>query len=162
MVPSGRGAPGAFGSASGSNASDFLGLGGAAGSPGLWGASATSGAGGAPSERSPKPEFDVLAEFLQLRLEPMLGVLQFLDTAVGLPELLLEPVDAQDQLGGLVRIAASARNVGRRRGLAVEGIELRLSRRRERNAAATNAAMRRGRNNGVTGGFLDGVCFAGP
>ena len=29
-----------------------------------------------------EPEFDVLAELLQLRLEPMLGVLQFLDPAV--------------------------------------------------------------------------------
>ena len=81
-----------------------------------------------------EPVFDVLAELLQLSLEPMLGVLQFLDPAVGLPELLLELVDAQHQLRGLARVArGAARNVGRRR-LAVERIELGLSRRRERDA----------------------------
>ena len=99
MVPSGRGAPGAFGSASGSNASDFLGLarrGRLAGALGGFGdVRRRRGALGAVAE----PEFDVLAEFLQLSLEPMLGVLQFLDPAVGLPKLLLELVDAQHQLG---------------------------------------------------------------
>ena len=81
-----------------------------------------------------EPVFDVLAELLQLSLEPMLDVLQFLDPAVGLPELLLELVDAQHQLRGLVGVACgAARNVGRRR-LAVERIELGLSRRRERDA----------------------------
>ena len=91
---------------------------------------APGGALGAVAE----PVFDVLAELLQLSLEPMLGVLQFLDPAAGLPELLLELVDAQHQLRGLVGVACgAARNVGRRR-LAVERIELGLSRRRERDA----------------------------
>src|ERR1700722_13021039 len=54
VVPSGRGAPGAFGSALGSNASDRLGRGGTPGSAGVKGASATSESGGAPPERSPK------------------------------------------------------------------------------------------------------------
>ena len=59
----------------------------------------------------------------------MLCVLQLFDAAVGLPKLFLEPVDPHHQGGRFVRIA---RNVGRRRSLAVEGIELRASRRRER------------------------------
>ena len=43
-------------------------------------------------------ELDILAELLQLVLEPMLGVLELFDPAVRLPQLLLEPVDAQHQL----------------------------------------------------------------
>ena len=130
VVPSGRGAPGAFGSALGSNASDFRGLGGAAGSPGLKGASATSGAGGAPSERSPNRTSTSWRNLCSSVSSSMLGVLQLLDPAIGLPQLRLELVDTQDQLGGLVRVA---RIVGRRR-LAVERIELGLRRRCERDA----------------------------
>ena len=82
-----------------------------------------------------EPEFDILAELLHQRLEPALRVLQFLDPAVGLPKFFLEPIDAHHEAGGLVRIARrAARNVGGRWGLAVEDIELRLSRRRERDA----------------------------
>ena len=77
-------------------------------------------------------EFDVLAEFLQLALEPMFGVLQFLDPTAGLPELLLELIDAQHQFRSLVGVAPAG-NVCRRR-LPVEGIELGLRRRRERDA----------------------------
>ena len=87
------------------------------------------GAAGAIAEA----EFNVLAELLQLRLEPALRVLQFLDPAVGLAKRFLEPVDAHHEPGGFVVVRA-ARNVGGRRGLAVEEIELRLSRRRERKA----------------------------
>ena len=82
-----------------------------------------------------EPEFDILAELLQQRLEPALRVLQFLDLAVGLPKLFLKPIDAHHEAGGLVGIAwRAARNVGGRGGLAVEDIELCLSRRRERDA----------------------------
>ncbi len=128
VVPSGRGAPGAFGSALGSNASDRLGRGGTPGWPGVKGASATSefrrSAFGAVAE----PEFNVLAELLQLRLEPTLDVLQFLDPAIGLAKFFLEPVDAHHQPGRVVGISRSARNVGGRRSLVVEEIELSLSR----------------------------------
>ena len=81
-----------------------------------------------------EPEFNVLAEFLQLRFEPMLGVLQFLDPAVGLAKFFLEPVDAHHQRGGFIRIARAARNVCGRLRLTVEEIELRLSRPRKRKA----------------------------
>ena len=52
-----------------------------------------------------EPEFNVLAELLQLRFEPTLRVLQFLDPAVGLPKFFLEPVDAHHQPGGVVGIS---------------------------------------------------------
>ena len=82
-----------------------------------------------------EPEFNVLAELLQLRLEPMLRVLQFLDPAVGPAKVFLEPVDTHDEAGGVVWIVWRAvGNVRRRRRLTVEDIELRLSRRREREA----------------------------
>ena len=80
-----------------------------------------------------KPVLNVLAELLQLRFEPALRVLQFLDPPVGLAELFLEPVDANHQPRGVIRVAR-ARNVRRRRGLPVEEIELRLSRRSKRQA----------------------------
>ena len=82
-----------------------------------------------------EPEFNILAEFLQLRFEATLRVLQFLDPAVGLPKFFLEPVDAHHQPGGVVGISRLTWNIGRRRSLAVEKIELRLSRRRKRKAA---------------------------
>src|SRR3984957_244390 len=79
-----------------------------------------------------KPEFNILAELLHLRFQPMLGVLQFLDPAVGLPQFFLEPIDAHHKPGAIVGIACRAVwNVGGRRSLAVEDIELSLSRRRE-------------------------------
>ena len=60
-------------------------------------------------------EFDVLAEFLQLLLEPMLGVLELLDPAIGLAKRFLELVDTHHELGGFVWIfRAAAGNVGRR------------------------------------------------
>ena len=69
-----------------------------------------------------EPELDVLAEFRKLLLEPPLGVLEFLDPAVRLPKLLLEPVDADNQRRGLVLLGACLTgNVGRRL-LAVEEI----------------------------------------
>jgi hypothetical protein len=65
----------------------------------------------------------------------MLGVLQFLDPAVGLPQFFLEPIDAHHQATGVVGFAWRApRNVGGRRSLAVEDIKLRLSRRRNSEA----------------------------
>ena len=115
VVPSGRGAPGAFGSALGSNASDRLGLAGTPGWPGAKGASATSGSGRGASRAIAEAEFDVLAEFLQLLLEPMLGVLELLDPAIGLAKRFLELVDAHHELGGFVWIfRAAAGNVSRR------------------------------------------------
>ena len=81
-----------------------------------------------------EPEFNVLAELLQLRLEPTLRVLQFLDPAVGLAKFFLEPVDAHHQAGRVVGISRSVRNVGGRRSLVVEEIELRLRRRCKRKA----------------------------
>ena len=81
-------------------------------------------------------EFNILAELLQLRLEPMLGVLQFLDPAVGPAQVFLEPVDTDDEAGGVVWIVwRGVRDVRRRRCLTVEDIELRLSRRRESKTA---------------------------
>jgi hypothetical protein len=66
----------------------------------------------------------------------MLGVLQFLDPAVGLPQFFLEPIDAHHKPGAIVGIACRAVwNVGGRRSLAVEDIELSLSRRREHDAS---------------------------
>ena len=94
-------------------------------------------------------EFNILAEFLQLRLEPMLGVLQFLDPAVGPAQVFLEPVDTDDEAGGVVWIVWRAvRDVRRRRRLTVEDIELRLSRRRQSKTAGqrrdqTQAKQRR-------------------
>ena len=105
VVPSGRGAPGAFGSALGSNASDRLGLGATPGWSGASGASATSESGGGRRRSVAEPELDVLAELLQQRLEPVLRVLQFLDPAVGLTKLFLEPIDAHNKRGRLVGIA---------------------------------------------------------
>ena len=82
-----------------------------------------------------KTVFHVLAELLQLRLEPALGVLQFLDPAVGLAKRLLESVDAQHKPGRVAGIALrSAWNVGGWGSLTVEDIELRLNRRRNREA----------------------------
>src|SRR6185437_1639663 len=82
-----------------------------------------------------KAVFHVLAEFLQLRLESALPVLQFLDPAVGLAKRLLESVDAQQEPRRFVRTAfRSTGNVGRRRSLTVENVELRLSRRCKREA----------------------------
>ena len=119
----------------GSNASDLLGLGATAGWSGAKGASATSEFWRRAARAIAEPEFDILAELLHQRLEPALRVLQFLDLAVGLPKLFLKPIDAHHEAGGLVGIAwRAARNVGGRGGLAVEDIELCLSRRRERDA----------------------------
>jgi hypothetical protein len=65
----------------------------------------------------------------------MLRVLEFLDSAIGLAKRLLELIDAHHECGGFVWIfRAAARNVGRRRRLVVEEIELRMGRRREREA----------------------------
>ncbi len=159
MVPSGRGAPGAFGSALGSNASDLLGLGGTPGWSGVKGASATSGAGGSAAGAIAEPEFDILAELLQLRLEPALRVLQFLDPAVGLAKRLLEPVDPHHETGCVVWVARAARNVGGRGRLAVEEIELRLSRRRKARGRRRTPRSRLERKNDVTGGLPDWVRF---
>ena len=124
VVPSGCGAPGAFGAAFGiegvrpprlrrRGASSITATGGAA-------AAAGAGAGRRRGRRRAgsfaEAEFDVLAELLELVLEPMLGVLQLLDAAVRLPQRLLEPVDAQDERRRLIVVAAGlARNVGGRR-----------------------------------------------
>ena len=53
-------------------------------------------------------EFDILPEFLELVLEPALGVLKLLDAAVRLAELLLEPVDPEDERRGLASSATAA------------------------------------------------------
>src|ERR1700722_16917044 len=73
-----------------------------------------------------KPEFNILAELLHLRFQPMLGVLQFLDPAVGLPQFFLEPIDAHHQATGVVGFAWRApRNVDGRRRL--EGGNIKMS-----------------------------------
>jgi hypothetical protein len=80
-----------------------------------------------------EPELNVLAELLQLRLELTLCVLQLFDSAVRLPKLFLKPVDTNDEASGVVWIAwRAAGDVRRRRRLAMEDIELRVSRRRKR------------------------------
>jgi hypothetical protein len=82
-----------------------------------------------------KPIFDVLAELLQLRLKPALGVLQFLDPAIGLAKRFFKSIDAQDEPGRVTWLALrAARNVGGRRRLSVKNIELRLSWRRNHDA----------------------------
>ena len=121
-------------------------------------------------------ELDVLAEFLKLILEPALRVFQLLDAAGRLPQLLLEPVDAQDLLGrfgGVV--SASAWNVSRRRRLRrlrrlpVEKVELGVRSRRDGGAsdyrcgqtqgskrdhgAAVSAGSKRGAIPPADGGF---------
>ena len=119
----------------GSNASDLLGLGATAGWSGAKGASATSEVRRRAAGAIAEPEFNVLAELLHLRLEPMLRVLQFLDPAVGLAKFFLEPIDAHHEPGGVVGIARRAVwNVSGRRRLVVEDIELRVSRRCKRDA----------------------------
>jgi hypothetical protein len=82
-----------------------------------------------------EPEFNVLAELLQLRLELTLCVLQLLDSAVGLAKFFLKPVDTNDEARGVVWIALrTIGNVSGRRGLAVKDVELRLRRRCKRDA----------------------------
>ena len=90
-----------------------------------------------------EPEFDILAELLQQRLEPLLRVLQSFDPAVGLPKFFLETVDAHHEPGRVVGISRSVRNVGGRRSLTVEDIELCLSRRRERDAGDEHSGKAR-------------------
>ena len=84
------------------------------------GAEATEGGrdAGASPDRSPEAVFDVLAEFLELVLDAMVGILQLLDAAVRLAQLLFEPVDAHDQRSRLVLVRrGGAGDVGQRRGL---------------------------------------------
>jgi hypothetical protein len=83
-----------------------------------------------------EPKFNILAELLHQRFEPALRVLQLLDPAVGLTKFFLEPVDAHHQPGAIIGIAwRPAWNVGGRRSLTVEDIELCLSRRCEHDAS---------------------------
>ena len=60
-------------------------------------------------------ELDVLLEALELILEPTLLILQFLDAAVGLPQFVFQPVDAQVQRAGVAGVAGVDR-VGRPAG----------------------------------------------
>ena len=73
--------------------------------------------------------FHILPELLQLRLQPALRVLQFLDPAIRLAKFFLEPIDPHHEPGRLIRGAWDVSRWGR---LTVKNVELRLSRRRNR------------------------------
>ena len=76
-------------------------------------------------------------------------VLQLLDSAVGLAKFFLKAVDTDDEAGGVVRIAwRAAGDVGGRRRLAVEDIELCLRRRREREAGDEHSDEARAKRRG--------------
>ena len=100
--------------------------------------------------------FHVLAELLQLRLEPALGVLQFLDPAVRLAKLFLKPVDAHHEPGGV----ADPRRPGCRRAGEPDGGRYRtaLEQAPQSRDRRPDAAMRLGRNDDVTGSIL--IAFA--
>ena len=123
VEPSGRGAPGALGSALGSKASPRRGL-----TPG---ASSVAGRGGDDRRRradrrggsdgrcagrgrgrAAEAVFDVLLEALELVLQQALLVLQLFDAAVGLSELVLEPVEPDHHLSGIVGIAGVGADAG--------------------------------------------------
>ncbi len=99
-----------------------------------------------------EPEFDVLTELLQLILQPTLRILELLDAAVGLPEFILEPVEAHDVRRRVVRVVpGGARNIGwrghlgRLRRLAMEKIEpLRIRNRRSQKERKARRHQARG------------------
>ena len=179
VVPSGRGAPGAFGSALGSKASDLrrpdrdrrLDCNGRR-HPGRRPGDDRGRRGGLARALA-EADFDVLPELLELVFQPALGVLQFLDAAVRLPQLFLEPVDPHHHRGGLVRIAvglagnvAGRRHLGGLRRLAVEEIEaLRLGGRggREQSGHRRGQAQVLGSNHGeASAGVRKGAAFTPP
>jgi hypothetical protein len=87
--------------------------------------------------------FDILAELLELFLQAAIRVLQLLDAAVGLAQLVLEPVEAHHKLRRVVFVRRRrARNIGRRRRLTMEKVEALSQPRRGEHKAEEGAGRR--------------------
>ena len=149
-MPSGRGAPTAPGLFAGSKASLLRAV--LAAAPASGARDGRGGRGGGVGAGAAEAELDVLLEALELVLEPTLLILQFLDAAVGLPQFVLQPVDAQVERAGVAsvdRVGRPAGNVGGgKRGLrsllrrvAVERVEIECA--RARRAEETHASKNR-------------------